>query len=116
MHPYITHFAGRFWAMWSSNRIGDLQAGQHIRYATSPDGTRWSKAQMMMGREDEPAMRYFARGFWVRDRELYALAAYDEAFQPLFGPGLKLLGYRWSEKQKKWDAPSRLIRTTTSTI
>ena len=25
MHPYIAHFDGRFWAMWSSNRIRDLR-------------------------------------------------------------------------------------------
>lgn len=105
MHPYIAHFDGRFWAMWSSNRIRDLQAGQHIRYATSKDGIQWSEAKLMMPREDQPAMRYFARGFWVRDRELYALAAHDEAVRPLFGPGLKLLGYRWNEKQKAWDMP-----------
>ncbi len=105
MHPYIAYFAGRFWAMWSSNRVRDLQAGQHVRYATSADGIHWSAAGMITGREDSQNMRYFARGFWVRNGELYALAAHDEAVRPLFGPGLELRGYRWNQAQRRWDAP-----------
>ena len=25
MHPYLAHFGGKFWAIWSSNRVRDLQ-------------------------------------------------------------------------------------------
>lgn len=105
MHPYIARFDGKFWAMWSSNRVRDLQVGQHVRYSTSRDGRTWSEPGMIMGREDEANMRYFARGFWIRGGELFALAAYDEAVRPLFGPGLVLRGYRWNRQRHAWDAP-----------
>ncbi|MFH1744498.1 MAG: alpha/beta fold hydrolase [bacterium] len=104
MHPYIAYFDGRFWAMWSCNRIRDLQAGQHVRYATSTDGVNWTTPEPIMLREDD-GMRYFARGFWIRDGELVALAAYDEAVRPLFGPGLELRGYRWNGASNGWNTP-----------
>lgn len=105
MHPYITWFGGRFWAMWSSNRIRDLKAGQYVRFATSPDGVRWSESAMLTPSEEKENFRYFARGFWVRDGELIALAARDEAVRPLFGPGLELRGYRWEEAAQQWSGP-----------
>jgi pimeloyl-ACP methyl ester carboxylesterase len=105
MHPYITHHAGQYWAMWSSNRVRDLQSGQHVRYSTSADGIHWADARMMMAREDEAQMRYFARGFWKRDGQLIALAAYDEAVRPLFGSGLELRGYRWNMEVGEWEKP-----------
>jgi len=94
MHPYVTWFDGKFWAMWSCNRIRDLQSGQYVRFATSQDGVRWSPSQPIMPGEN--GYRYFARGFWVRDGRLIALAARDEAVRPLFGPGLELRGYQWT--------------------
>jgi hypothetical protein len=103
MHPYITHFDGRFWAMWSSNEIRDLQSGQFVRYATSVDGVTWSESAPVMPGEE--GWRYFARGFWVRDGELFALAARDEVVRPLFGPSLELRGYRWNPDTKAWDDP-----------
>jgi BNR repeat-like domain len=105
MHPYLAHFEGRFWAMWSCNRIRDLQAGQHVRWATSEDGLHWGEARAITPVVEAEGMRYFARGFWVRDGQLYALTAYDEAVRPLFGPGLELRGYRWNSGQRDWDAP-----------
>jgi hypothetical protein len=105
MHPYITWFDGRLWAMWSSNRIRDLQAGQYVRYATSGDGRDWSESKMLTPREEKENFRYFARGLWVRDGELIALAARDEAVRPLFGPSLELRGYRWQPAAGKWSAP-----------
>ncbi len=105
MHPYLTHHDGRFWAMWSCNRIRDLKAGQHVRYATSSDGVHWSARRAITPREDAANMRYFARGFWVRDGQLIALAARDEAVRPLFGPGLELRGYRWRPDAQRWDDP-----------
>lgn len=106
MHPYIAWHAGRFWAMWSTNRIRDLQSGQYVRYATSVDGKRWSEARALTPSEE--GYRTFARGFWVRDGELIALAARDEAVRPLFGPGLTLLGYRWNGQ--RFEAPVVIAR------
>ncbi|MBS1824623.1 MAG: alpha/beta fold hydrolase [Acidobacteria bacterium] len=101
MHPYVTWFDGRFWAIWSCNKIRDLQSGQYVRYATSKDGVKWSASEMLTPSEE--GFRYFARGLWVRDGELIALAARDEAVRPLFGPGLELRGYRWSGR---WSEPA----------
>ncbi len=97
MHPYLTWYQGRFWAMWSSNRIRDLQAGQYVRYATSADGVRWGESAMLTPSEEKENFRYFARGWWLRDGALIGLAARDEAVRPLFGPGLELRGYRWGD-------------------
>jgi pimeloyl-ACP methyl ester carboxylesterase len=112
MHPYVTWFGGRFWAMWSSNRIRDLQAGQYVRYATSADGVHWSESAMLTPSEEKENFRYFARGFWIRDGELIALAARDEAERPLFGPGLELRGYRWRARDGRWDAPFAVAADT----
>jgi|GEM_PF-382123 len=105
MHPYLAWFGGRFWAIWSSNRVRDLQAGQYVRYSTSLDGIHWTPSAMLTPSEEKENFRYFARGLWVRDGELIALAARDEAVRPLFGPGLELRGYRWIEAQRRWSGP-----------
>ena len=105
MHPYLTFHSGKFYAMWSSNRIRDLQAGQHVLYSTSENGRDWAEPAMLTPREEEKGMRYFARGFWQREGELIALAAYDEAVRPLFGPGLELRGYIWSDEKETWSGP-----------
>lgn len=103
MHPYISWHDGRFWAMWSTNRVRDLQSGQYVRYATSADGRQWSAPEALTPSEE--GFRTFARGFWIRNGELIALAARDEAVRPLFGPGLTLLGYRWNPVRRRFDAP-----------
>jgi len=105
MHPYVAHFDGRFWAMWSCNYIRDLQAGQHVRYATSVDGKQWSDPRMLMPPEDQQEMRYFARGFWKRDGKLIALAARDKAVRPLFAANLELRGYVWNKDSDNWGRP-----------
>jgi len=110
MHPYIAHYQGRFWAIWSSNRIRDLQAGQYIRYATSTDGVHWSTPAAVTPSEEAANFRYFARGLWVRNGQLWALAARDEAVRPLFGPGLELRGYLW--KDGRWQPPVRIAADT----
>jgi len=102
-HNYLIHHAGRFWAMWSTNRVRDLQSGQYVRFATSIDGRTWSAPEALTPSEE--GFRTFARGFWIRDGELIALAARDEAVRPLFGPGLTLLGYRWNAARRRFDSP-----------
>jgi pimeloyl-ACP methyl ester carboxylesterase len=112
MHPYLAAYGGRLWTIWSSNRIRDLQAGQHVRYAVSEDGIRWSRPGVVAPPEEKDNFRFFARGLWVRNGELIALAARDEAVRPLFGPGLELRGYRWNEPAGAWDAPVVIARDT----
>jgi hypothetical protein len=110
MHPYIAAFQGKLWAMWSCNRIRDLQAGQYVRYATSMDGVTWSESAVLAPAEEKANFRSFARGFWVRGPdELIALVARDEAVRPLFGPGLELRGFRWDQG---WQAPFLVSKDT----
>jgi pimeloyl-ACP methyl ester carboxylesterase/predicted neuraminidase len=110
MHPYITAFQGKLWAMWSCNRIRDLQAGQYIRYSTSADGVKWAESAILAPPEEKENFRSFARGFWVRGpNELIALVARDEAVRPLFGPGLALQGFRWN---RGWQPPFIVSKDT----
>lgn len=111
MHPYLAEFQGKLWAMWSCNRIRDLQAGQYIRYAVSRDGRTWTEPAILSPPEEKENLRSFARGFWVRGPgELIALVARDEAVRPLFGPGLELRGFRWSGGA--WKGPLTIAKDT----
>lgn len=114
-HNYLAFHAGRYWAMWSDgpgqpNRKLAERLGSHrtimpghdgipapgqppnkVYGATSPDGITWSKPFDIAG---EPAARHgwFARGYWIRDGKLLALASQFEPpdFQ---GPGLSLQAF-----------------------
>jgi len=114
-HNYLVFHDGRYWAMWSdgpgqphasvlerygSHRDfmpghdgipGPGQAPNRVFGATSTDGLNWSKPFDIAG---EPARQHgwFARGFWVRDGKLLALAS---QFQPphFQGPGLALYAF-----------------------
>lgn len=101
-HNYLAYFNGRFWAMWSDGPGGqrgapethrdrvpghDL-AAQRVSFATSEDGLDWSEIGDIAGEPDE-GFGWIARGFWVRDGELLALASRFNA--PNYrGDGLQL--------------------------
>lgn len=96
-HNYLVHFGGRFWAMWSDGPgvsrghgkvPGHDRADQHVSFATSADGLKWSAIGNLTGRPD-PGYGWIARGFWVRDGQLLALASRYEA-PGYAGPGLSL--------------------------
>ncbi len=82
-HNYLVHHAGRFWAMWSDGPgisrghgkvPGHDNPGQHVSFATSPDGLTWSRIENLTGAPDA-GFGWIARGFWVRDGKLLALAS-----------------------------------------
>ncbi len=96
-HNYLVHFGGRFWAMWSDGPgesrgpgkvPGHDRAGQHVSFATSPDGLRWGAIGNLTGAPDA-GYGWIARGFWIREGRLLALASRYQApgYQ---GPGLSL--------------------------
>lgn len=96
-HNYLVHYAGRFWAMWSdgpgiSNGHGRVprhdQADQHVSFATSADGLKWSAIGDLAGAPDK-GYGWIARGFWIREGKLLALASRYEA-PGYAGPGLSL--------------------------
>jgi len=113
-HNYLVHHDGRFWAMWSDGPQIEDRVGQVVKYSTSADGVKWSKPEFLTSYPpnsgpDSPhydtrtleGLRYIARGFWVREGKLLALASLDEA-AGFFGPGLALRAFRWSADENKW--------------
>lgn len=113
-HNYLVHFDGRFWAMWSDGPGIEDRVGQRVKFATSVDGLAWTKPEFLTPEPrgcgpDSPhyatrttkGFRYIARGYWVRDGELLALAALDEA-AGFFGESLELRAFRWNKADRSW--------------
>jgi hypothetical protein len=77
LHSYLAFFDGRFWAMWSSSKIHEEDPDQHVKFATSTDGHTWSEARVLAPDPDGPSgpARWIARGFFVYQGKLNALAA-----------------------------------------
>ena len=46
-HNYLTHYDGRFWAMWSDGPGVEDRVGQVVKYSTSGDGLRWTPPQRL---------------------------------------------------------------------
>lgn len=101
LHNYLIPHEGRFLCMWSHGPAEDTPP-QHIRFATSPDGVKWSESKVMVGPPKE-GYAYIARGFWVRDGELLALVAHFKG-QGAFGVNkeLKLEAYVWNKADDTW--------------
>ena len=118
-HAYLAHYAGRYWAMWSDGpgvRKADVPAGGHrnlvpghdragtrVSYATSLDGIDWSKPGDLSGPPRKEGFGWIARGLWVRDGELLAMASHFHA-PGYAGPGLSLEAFRWDEDNGPWEA------------
>ena len=133
-HNYLAHYDGLFWAMWSDGPGGqrvpperhrnivpghDL-SGQHVSFATSADGLRWSEVRDLAGPPEE-GFGWIARGFWLREGKLLALASRYQA-PGYAGLGLQLHAFeavpgdppRWTHLGIAYDdalnnfAPKRL--------
>lgn len=102
-HNYLINYEGRFWAMWSDGPgvsrsddplkhrdivPGHDQPGQLVSYSTSEDGLNWTESKDLAGPPDN-SFGWIARGFWMRDGKLLALATRYKA--PGYrGEGLQL--------------------------
>ncbi len=114
-HAYLVHHADRYWAMWSDGpgvpRVapakhrnvvpGHDQPGTRVSYATSEDGLNWSQPQDLTGPPRTEGFGWIARGFWVREGELLALASHFNA-PGYTGKGLSLEAFRWDATRKEW--------------
>jgi len=109
-HNYLIHHAGRFWAMWSDGpgiskgygkTPGHDQAAQRVSFATSPDGLNWSAIGDLTGPPDA-GYGWIARGFWVREGRMLALASRYHA--PAYhGDGLSLHAFELtSTETPRW--------------
>lgn len=114
-HNYLIHHLGKFWIMWSDGPGVEDRVGQRVKFATSSDGRTWTsrgfltpeppgsgRTSEFYGTRTDKGFRWIARGFWVRDNELLALASLDEAGK-FFGPSLSLRAFRWNEGTSSWD-------------
>lgn len=103
LHSYIVRFDSMFFAMWTRgpNGVPDETAeGLRVAYSTSSDAETWS-AEAYITPAPASNFRYMARGFWVRNGEMIALASLDEADQGFFGDSLELRGFVWNGSS--WD-------------
>lgn len=102
LHNYLARYSGRFWCIWSHGPPIEDEPTQQVRYATSEGGFHWSEPKSVTGRPDAP-YAFIARGLWVRDGELLALAAHFKG-KGAFGVDkeLALLAYAWDEDSGQW--------------
>ena len=110
-HPKIVFWDGRFFAEWNDGYVGEDFPGQRVRYATSADALRWSDPVDLTGREED--RRYTAAGFWLRDGELFALAALRDALPADdYGTGKTplLLAYRWNSETGRFGDRQTIAR------
>ena len=123
-HAYLAHFGGRYWAMWSDGpgvprpgatpeeqrnlTPGHDQAGTRVSFATSRDGVHWSEPADLTGPPRIEGFGWIARGYWVRDGELLALATHFRA--PGYpGRGLSLEAFRWDDAASRWVAHGTVL-------
>ncbi len=108
LHNYLLHHDGKFWCMWSHGPVVEDVPTQHVRYATSDDGLKWSEPSMLTGPPAE-GRAYIARGFWIRDGELLALAASYKG-KGAFGvdKNLKLVAFVYNKADGTWKEKSVL--------
>lgn len=100
-HPFIVVFDGRIFAKWNDGYVGEDFAGQRVRYATSMDGMTWSEPIDLTGRH--PKRRYTACGFWLRDGEMFALAALRDASDGgVTGEDPLLLAFKYDRKTRRF--------------
>jgi hypothetical protein len=104
LHSYLVRHGGRFWCMWSQGPPVEDEPTQQVRYATSDDGLKWGEPKPLSGPLEE-GYGYIARGFWVRDGELLALAAHFKG-KGAFGVNkdLQLRAFAWDPKAGAWKS------------
>jgi len=103
LHNYLTHHDGRFWCMWSHGPVVEDVPSQHVRFATSEDGLNWSESRMLTD-VPQAGNAYIARGFWLREGQLLALAAHYKG-KGAFGVDkeLKLQAFAWNPQADRWE-------------
>ncbi len=108
LHNYLAYHDGKFWCIWSDGPKIEDWPTQEIKYATSADGLNWSEAKSVTGTPEEP-YAYIARGLWIRDGELLALAAHYKG-KGAFGADkeLQLLAFVWDGAAGQWKRKGKV--------
>ncbi len=105
LHNYLIHHDDLFWCIWSDGPPIEDEPTQEVRYSTSVDGAAWSEPKSVTGTPRAP-YAFIARGLWLRNGELLALAAHFKG-KGAFGADkeLTLQAYRWEEPSGAWRSP-----------
>ena len=107
-HNYLTFFDGEYLAMWSDGPglpregltakehrdvvPGHDRPGQMVSYSTSKNGIDWCEPRYLTDPPIKDGFGWIARGFWIRNGKLLALATLYNA--PGYrGEGLQLHAY-----------------------
>lgn len=113
-HNYLIYHNEQYWVMWSDGpgvpgveadkhhnvAPGHDQAGQKVSYATSKDGLNWSEARDITDTPQDE-FGWIARGFWLREGKLLALAS--KYIAPSYsGEGLALHAFEGNEGSGEW--------------
>ena len=90
---------------------GHDRPGTRVSYATSDDGLNWSEPADLSGPPQKDGFGWIARGLWVRDGQLLALASHFKA--PGYpGKGLSLEAFRWDKATKSWRPHGTVLDDT----
>lgn len=109
LHSYLAHHDGKFFAIWSSAKVGEEDPDQFIRYSTSSDGHTWAPSKTVVADPDGPEgpKRWIARGLFVYEGKLSALAAlvgsatYRDRGKGVVWADLALMRFTWDGKDWK---------------
>jgi len=108
LHNYLVSHGDRLWCIWSDGPRVEDEPTQQVKYSTSVDGVTWSMPQTVTGEPKAP-YAFIARGLWVRDGELLALAAHFKG-KGAFGADkeLELQAFAWDEQAEAWRFKQKL--------
>ncbi len=107
-HPTIVAFDGWILAKWNDSYSGEDFPGQRVRYAMSKDGEKWSAPIDLTGRN--PVRCFTDCGFWLRDGEMYALAALrDSSHDDDSGETPVVFAYKWDSKSQRFGVPATIL-------
>jgi predicted neuraminidase len=109
LHSYLLHHDGRFWAIWSSAAAHEEDPDQQVVYSTSADGHQWTSPKVLAPDPDGPhgPARWIARGLFLHDGKLTALAAYQESAdygkrgKDVVWKNLRLMYFQWDGAWKE---------------
>jgi len=110
LHNYLLYYDNRFWCMWSFGPEEEALVGQSILFSTSRDAINWEKPEILAQPQDK-GFGYIARGFWIYDNKLFALAAYFTG-PGAFGKGKKLSLHAYQWKNKRWQFYGKVFDDT----
>lgn len=110
LHNYLAFFEGRFWCIWSDGPKVEDWPTQMVAYSTSPDGLNWSPVRSLTGVPEAP-YAFIARGLWIRDNRLLALAARYRGKGAFGDPAqkqLELVAYQYDSQTDGWNLLGRV--------